>query len=130
MRNLMRYVGALAIVAGASIIADVFSRMTGTSRLTSIFLSSVLLAAFYLGTGPGYLAAIGALLTHLYLVDPPYKFSLGSVDEMNALLLFLAASVLTNLLAGRVREERRQSRARAEMNAALLEAARALWARA
>jgi two-component system sensor histidine kinase KdpD len=124
MRHLMRYAGALAIVAGASVLADVFSRITGTSRLTSIFLSSVLLAAFYLGTGPGYLAAGAALVAHLYLVDPPYQFSLGSIDEMNALLLFLAASVLTNLLAGRVRDERRKARARAEMNAALLDAAR------
>src|SRR4051812_36188771 len=84
-RTLLRYVGALAIVAAASIVADVFSRLTGTSRLTSIFLSSVLLAAFYLGIGPGYLAAAAALVAHLYLVDPPYKFSLGSIEEMNAL---------------------------------------------
>lgn len=122
--HLLRYAGALAIVAAASVIADVFSRSTGTSRLTAIFLSSVLLAAFYLGVGPGYLAAAVALVAHLYLVDPPYRLSLGSIDELNALLLFLAASVLTCLLAGRVREERRKTRARAQMNAALLDAAR------
>lgn len=124
LRTLIRYAGAIAIVAGASVIADTFSRVTGTSRLTSIFLSSVLLAAFYLGVGPGYVAAAAALVAHLYLVDPPYKFSLGSIDEMNALLLFLAASVLTCLLAGRVREERRATRARARTTAFLLEATR------
>lgn len=129
-RHLLRYAGALAIVATASVIADVFSRITGTSRLTSIFLSSVLLAAFYLGVGPGYLAAAVALVAHLYLVDPPYQFSLGSIDEMNALLLFLAASVLTCLLAGRVREERRKTQARTRMNTALLDAARELSATA
>jgi two-component system sensor histidine kinase KdpD len=126
----LRYLGALAIVGLASLGADVFSRMTGTSRLTSIFLSSVLLVAFFLGAGPGYLAAIAALLAHLYLVDPPYKFSLGSVDELNAMLLFLAASVLTCLLAGRVRAERFAARARARANAALLAAARELSATA
>lgn len=125
-RTLLRYVGALAIVAAASIIADVFSRLTGTSRLTSIFLSSVLLTAFYLGVWPGYLAAAAALVAHLYLVDPPYKFSLGSVEEMNALLLFTAASTLTCLLAGRVREERRTAAARASVNAVLLDATREL----
>lgn len=124
LRTLLRYAGAVAIVAAASLLADTFSRLTGTSRLTSIFLSSVLLAAFYLGVGPGYLAAATALVAHLYLVDPPYKFSLGSIDEMNALLLFTAASVLTCLLAGRVREERRLTQARARSNAFLLEATR------
>lgn len=123
---LLRYLGALAIVAGASVTADVFSRLTGTSRLTSIFLSSVLLAAFYLGVGPGYVAAAGALVAHLYLVDPPYKFSLGSIEEMNALLLFTIASTLICLLAGRVRAERRTAAARAQVNALLLDTTREL----
>lgn len=121
---LLRYLSALAIVATASVAADVFSRLTGTSRLTSIFLSSVFLAAFYLGTGPGYVAAAVGLVAHLYLVDPPYKFSLGSVEEMNALLLFTAASTLVCLLAGRVREERRMAEVRARINTVLLEATR------
>lgn len=129
-RVFLRYAGAVAIVAVASVVADIFSRVTGTSRLTSIFLSSVLLAAFYLGIGPGYLAAALALVAHLYLVDPPYQFSLGSIDEMNALLLFLASSVLTCLLAGRVREERRATRERSRMSAILLDATREMSATA
>jgi two-component system sensor histidine kinase KdpD len=122
--RMLRYAGALAIVAAASLLADLFSRITGTSRLTAIFLSAVLIAAFYLGSGAGYLAAAAALVAHLYLVDPPYEFSLGSIDEMNALLVFLASSVLTCLLAGRVREERTAAHERERANAALLEATR------
>jgi len=122
--SLPRYGAALLIVALASLTADVFSRVTGTSRVTSIFLSSVLIAAFYLGVGPGYLAAIVALVAHLYLVDPPYALSLGSIDELNSLLLFLAASVLTCMLAGRVRSERRAGAERVRVSAALLDATR------
>ena len=111
LRQVWRYAGALAIVLVASLAADLFSRLTGTSRLTSIFLSSV-------------------LLTALYLVDPPYKFSLGSVDEFNSLALFLAASIFTCLLAGRVRDERRAARDRSRTSALLLDATRALSATA
>lgn len=123
-KTLLRYGGAMAIVAAASVMADLFSRLTGTSRMTSIFLSSVLLSALYLGRGPGYLAAALALVAHLYLVDPPYAFSLGSMDEFNALALFLAASILICLLAGRLRGDAAAARARGQVTTAMLEATR------
>lgn len=127
-KRLLRYAGAVVIVLAAVVIADLFSRITGTTRLTSVFLSSVLLVAFYLGAGPGYVAAALALLAHLYLVDPPYQLSIGSFDELNALVLFIAASLLTCLLAGRMRDQADGARLRARATASLLDATRELSA--
>lgn len=123
-RDALRYLGALAIVGLAGMLADFFARVSGTGRLTSIFLSSVLIAAFYLGPGPGCLAMIAAFSVHLYLVDPPYEWSLGSIDEFNSLALFIAASSLTCLLAAKFREERRSERQASAVQATLLDAAR------
>lgn len=128
--TMLRYLAAFAIVAVTSVGADAFSRFTGTARLTSFFLSAVILAAFYLGVGPGYAAAILALLAHLYLVDPPYTFSIGSLEEANVLALFMAASVLICLLAGRVRAEAAAAAERARIDDTLLKATRELSAAA
>lgn len=128
--TILRYLAAFVIVAVTSVGADAFSRFTGTARLTSFFLSAVLLAAFYLGSGPGYFAAVLALLAHLYLVDPPYTFSIGSLEEFNVLALFMAASVLICILAGRVRSEAAAATARALIDETLLKATRELSAAA
>lgn len=124
MKVFLRYAGAVAIVVLTCAAADIFSRLTGTARLTSIFLSCVLVVAFYLGRGPGYLAAVLALFAHLYMVDPPYHFRLGSLDEFNGLSLFLAASTLTCLLAGKIREAAAAARSRIMTSDALLAATR------
>jgi len=124
MTFLLRYVAAALIVAASTAAAEVFFRMTGSSRITSIFLASVLVSAFLLGSGPGFLAAGLSFVIYLYLVDPPYQLSFGSPDDFNSLILYLAAAVLTCLLAGRVRDEAAAAKARALTATSLLEATR------
>jgi len=121
---LLRYAAAALIVAASTAAAEVFFRMTGSSRITSIFLASVLVSAFLLGSGPGFLAAGLSFVVYLYLVEPPYQLSFGSPEEFNSLILYLAAAVLTCLLAGRVRDEAVAAKARALTATALLEATR------
>jgi len=120
----LRYAAAALIVAGSTAAAELFFRMTGSSRITSIFLASVLISAFLLGSGPGFLAAGLSFVIYLYLVDPPYQLSFGSPDDFNSLFLYLAAAILTCLLAGRVRDEAAAAKARALTATSLVEATR------
>ena len=74
---LLRYLAVVPIVGLSAAVGEVFYRLTGSSRLSSIFLAGVFLAAFSLGSGPGYASAALAFLVYLYLVDPRFEFSFG-----------------------------------------------------
>lgn len=127
-RHAVRYAAVLPLVALTTAAAEVFYRLTGTDRITSIFLAGVLVAAFLLGSGPAYITAAMAFAAYMFLVDPRYQFTFGSADDFNVLMVFLAVSVLTGLLAGRMRDEARAARARQRVNGALLDASQAFSA--
>ena len=122
VRKALRYAAVLPIVALVTAIAEVTYRLTGSDRLSSIFIAGVLLAAFLLGSGPAYLAAGLAFGVYFFLVDPRFQFTFGSPDDFNVLMMFLAVSALVGLLTGRVRDEAARAKARQGVNAALLDA--------
>lgn len=124
----LRYAAVLPIVALVTAVAEVFYRLTGSDRLSSVFMAGVLLAAFLLGSGPAYLAAGLAFGAYFFLVDPRFQFTFGSADDFNVLMMFLAVSVLVGLLTGRVRDEAARAKARQRVNAALLDATQAFSA--
>ncbi|WP_430423528.1 sensor histidine kinase [Phenylobacterium sp.] len=124
----LRYAAVLPIVALTTTVAEVFYRLTGSDRLSSIFLAGVLLAAFLLGSGPAYAAATALFAAYMFLVDPRYQFTFGGVDDFNVLMVFLAVAALTGLLAGRMRDEARAAQARQRVNGALLDATQAFSA--
>jgi hypothetical protein len=99
----LRYGGATVASALTGLCSDLFFRLTGISRLSSIFLAGVLLSAFLFGSGPGYLASGLCFILYLWLVDPRYKFEFGSTEDFDTLMVFLAVSVLIGLLIGRKR---------------------------
>jgi Osmosensitive K+ channel histidine kinase len=122
VREGLRYAAVLPIVALTSGVAEVFYRLTGSARLSSIFLAGVLLAAFLLGSGPAYLAAALAFLVYMFQVDPRFQLSFGGAEDFNVLMLFLAVAGLTGLLIGRMRDEAARAKAWQRINAALLDA--------
>jgi len=128
LRQALRYAAVLPIVALATGVAELFYRITGSDRLSSIFIAGVLLAAFLLGSGPAYAAAALAFAVYFYLVDPRFQFTFGSADDFNVLMMFLAVSGLTGLLTGRVRDEAARAKARQRVNGALLDATQAFSA--
>lgn len=128
LRLVLRYSAVLPILVLTTGIAELFYRFTGTDRLSSIFIGGVLLAAFLLGSGPAYLAAVLSFAIYMFQVDPRFQFSFGSADDFNVLMVFLATSALAGLLTGRVRDEAARAKARQRVNGALLEATRAFSA--
>lgn len=128
LRQVLRYGAVLPILVLTTAVAEMFYRLTGSDRLSSIFLGGVLLTAFLLGSGPAYLAAATAFAVYMFLVDPRYQLSFGGADDFNVLMLFLAVAALTGLLAGRMRDEARAARTRQRVSGALLDATQAFSA--
>lgn len=128
LRQALRYAAVVPIVALVTVVAEITYRVTGSDRVSSIFIAGVLLAAFLLGSGPAYAAAGLAFLVYFFLVDPRFQFTFGSADDFNVLMMFLAVSGLTGLLTGRVRDEAARAKARQRVNSALLDATQAFSA--
>lgn len=124
IQRALRYLAVLPIVALTTGVAEIFYRLTGSDRLSAIFLAGVLLSAFLLGSGPAYAAAGLAFVVYFYWVDPRFSFTFGSPEDFNILMVFLAVSTLTGLLTGRVRDEARRAQARQRVNTAILAATR------
>ncbi|MCR5875080.1 ATP-binding protein [Phenylobacterium sp. J426] len=124
VRHVARYLAVLPIIGGATGLAELFYRITGSDRLSAIFLAGVLLSAFLLGSGPAYVSAALAFLVYLFLVNPRFQFSFGGAEDFNVMMMFLAVSVLIGLLTGRMRDEAARARARQRVNGALLDATR------
>lgn len=128
LRQTLRYAAVVPIIALVTAVAEVTYRLTGSDRLSSVFIAGVLLAAFLLGSGPAYVAAGLAFVAYFFLVDPRFQFTFGSADDFNVLMMFLAVSGLTGLLTGRVRDEAARAKARQRINSALLDATQAFSA--
>lgn len=122
MREALRYAAVVPVVGAATAVAELFYQITGSDRLSSIFLAGVLLAAFLLGSGPAYVAAALAFVVYLFLVNPRFEFTFGGAEDFNVLMVFLAVAGLTGLVTGRMRDEAARAKARQRVNGALLDA--------
>lgn len=119
------YAASLTIVAASTGLAEVLFRITGSTRLSMIFLAGVLISAVLFGSGPAYLAAAAAFaIYNFYLVDPRFTFSLGSAEDIITLAVFLIVAMLTGNLAGRISDEAARAKARATTTAVLFAATR------
>lgn len=89
-----------------------------------VFLASVLFSAYFLGSGPAYLAAgLAFLVYNFYLVEPRFTFLFESEDLLT-LAVFLAVAMLTGNLTGRVRDQAARAEARARTTDVLFRATR------
>jgi two-component system sensor histidine kinase KdpD len=123
-----RYGQALLIVFAGTVVAEVLYRAFDTTRLSMVFLGSVLIAAVRLGVRPGLLAAVVSFFIYdIYLVEPRFTFT-ATPEDVLVLIEFLAVALLTGGLAGRVRDEREVARARAQELSILFDAGRTISA--
>jgi two-component system sensor histidine kinase KdpD len=122
------YLQAVLIVAAGALVAAVLYLAFGATRLSAVFLGTVLIAALRLGVRPGIAAAAASFVVYLYLVEPFPGVRLRSAEDVTMLSLFLAVALLTGGLAGKVRDERETARARARELSILFDAGRALSA--
>jgi two-component system sensor histidine kinase KdpD len=119
-----RYPAGLGVVVLSTAAAELLFRLTGTTRLSMVFLAGVLVTAFLYGSGPAYLAAgLAFLVYNFYLVEPRFSLSFEAEDAIN-LAVFLAVAMLTGLLTGRIRDEAKRAEARAHATRVLFDATR------
>jgi two-component system sensor histidine kinase KdpD len=106
--------GAAAAVAVAMAIGH---RLIGTlpsAYVVSVFLVAILAAAAAFGPWSGFAAALGSFFAYdFFFVEPTFTFDVADPREVFALGVFLAAAVLTGVLAGRLRETADAARQRA-----------------
>jgi len=125
--ELWRYAAAVAWVAVASLVAELLYRALHTTRLSMVFLAGVLLAAVTQGARPGLVAAgLSFVIYDFYLAEPRFQLLLATPEDVLVLVVFLSVALLTGALAGRVRDEARRAKARADTTAVLYDASREL----
>lgn len=96
-------------------------------ELGVIYLSAVLAAGVLHGLRPALAAATAAFLVYNFaFLEPRYTFLIGSPTDLLTLLVFWAVALTTGALAGRVKEQARNARARTSAVSALLAASQAL----
>lgn len=124
--GLLRYCGALGLVAASSLVAEVLYRTLETTRLSMIFLAGVVVTAVWLGSGPAFFAAaLSFVIYNFYLSEPRFTLQFGNAEDVIILAVFLIVALLTGGLAGRVRDAARRAERRAQTAGALLAASRA-----
>lgn len=121
-----RYAAAAGVVTLSAVAAELLYRLTESPRLSVVFLASVLVTAYLLGSGPAYFAAALAFLAYnFYLVEPRFELNYGGPEDIVTLAVFLIVAMLTGRLTGRVKDQAKQAEARARATQALFDATRA-----
>jgi two-component system sensor histidine kinase KdpD len=108
--------GAIAIVAAVTLIAQALSLAVNAASLTLLFLVAVLLAGARFGFWGGIVAPPLAFLAYnFFFVQPFYTLRVADGGDFLTLVVLLAAGATTGVLAGRLREQSdaHESRARA-----------------
>ena len=105
-RTFCRSSGRRVAVAVAAAHRPRLTRITAFPNLSMIFLMAVVFAAVTFGIWPAIYASVLSFLAYNFLfIEPLYTFTVAQPDELLALVVFLAISVITSTLAGRVREQ-------------------------
>jgi two-component system sensor histidine kinase KdpD len=125
VRVLTPYLQSVGFVLAATVAAELLFRLTATTRLSMVFLAGVLVAAYLLGSGPAYFAAVLAFIVYnFYLVEPRFALTLTTLEDLITLTVFLVVAMLTGNLTGRIRDEAARAVAREHATARLFDATR------
>jgi two-component system sensor histidine kinase KdpD len=123
VRRILRYVAALGIVGVAWLVCQGLESLTHQTRGSMVMVAAVLVAAYALGSGPGYFAAAGAFYVYnFYLSNPRFSFETASPGDVLLLFVFLGVATLTGNLTGRVRDQAARAQARARATSILFDA--------
>ncbi len=120
-------VGAAASVGCAVGVAEALTAVLRLPNLSMIFLAAVLFCSVRFGTRAAVIASLASLVAYnFFFIQPIYTFTIAQPQELFALLIFLAVSVLTGSLAGRVRDQRESVLKNAEVTQSLYDYSRKL----
>ena len=116
---------AVVSVALAVGIGEAIQHFVQLPNLSMVFLAAVLFCATRFGVGSAVAASLLSFLAYnFFFLEPLYTFTIAEPQELFALLAFLAVSILTGSLAGRVRDQSENVRRRANTTLVLLEFSR------
>jgi two-component system, OmpR family, sensor histidine kinase KdpD len=118
---------ALASVACAIAVAEGLAAVLRLPNLSMIFLVAVLFCAVRSGTRAAVFASLASFAAYnFFFIQPIYTFTIAQPQELLALLIFLAVSVLAGSLTGRIRDQREMVIRNAEVTQSLYDYSRKL----
>jgi two-component system, OmpR family, sensor histidine kinase KdpD len=98
---------ALGSVACAVLAGEALTTELKLPNLSMIFLAAVLFSGVRFGTRAAVIASFASFAAYnFFFIEPVYTFTVAQPQELFALFIFLAVSVLTGSLTGRVRDQR------------------------
>src|SRR4051812_49389551 len=119
------------MVAASTGAAQLLFEVTGSNRIGGAFFVGVLVTAYLVGSGPGYVAAlISFVIYNLYVASPRFMLTAYRAEDVLVLLTFPIVALLMGNLTGRLRDETKRAEARALATAVLFEATREFSAQA
>lgn len=114
------YISGGVAVGLAGLTAKLLEAFLSLPNLSMVFLAAVLFSAITWGLGPSIFASVLSVLVYNFFFIPPlYTFTVGSPQDLLALVVFLIVAVLTSNLMGRMRDQAEAARRREANTAAL-----------
>jgi two-component system sensor histidine kinase KdpD len=122
------YVVALALVAAALLVSELWARLIGQRNLALPFIMALMLAGGWFGVRPGLVAAVAAFATYNFLLVSPHLTITFHPSALMPFTTFLSAALLAGVMAGRLSDRARAADERAYRLTTLLFASRELSA--
>ena len=114
------YAGALATVAGATVVAAFLHRHSESSDLTMVYLLGVVISAIAFGRGPAIAAALTSVLVFNFMFVPPrYTFHVSDTRYLVTFAVMFVVAVITGTLTALLREQRERALVRERRIASL-----------
>lgn len=124
---LQAYAGAIAMVAGSTLIGLWVAPRWGTAAVDMIYLPAVLAAAALWGLGPAVIAGIAAALAYnFFFTEPIHTLRMDRVTDVVTVVVLLIVALVTSQLAAGIRSQARLAAAHAARNATIAGFARKL----
>ena len=104
------YAGALAVVAGATVISGLLQDHAELADLTMLYLLGVVIIAISFGRGPAIAAALLSVAVFDFLFVPPrFTFRVSEARYLVTFAVMLAVAVITGTLTARLRDQRERA---------------------
>lgn len=114
------YLGALAVVGGCTVIAELMHRRFDLSNLTMVYLVGVVVSAIAFGRGPAIFASMLSVAAFNFVFVPPrFTFHVADPQFLVTFAVLLLVAVVIATLTARLREQLDHARQR-ELRAAAL----------
>ena len=118
--QLRQYGGAVAAIAGATVLNAALDTFVGCYAPALIYLLTVVGLALFVGRGPVFLAAgMSALLWNFCFLPPRYTFRITSVQDALMFGMYFAVALVLGQLTARIRAQERAERRREKRSTAL-----------